>query len=258
MHVTDFPLRRVLQALASSYGLNLREESGAYYLTLSRPDNPTSYWAATTRNVPLNYLSPSRALLMLPDTVLPYVHPSRDGNALVVDGPEVATGLTRLGPQTVSDQQWNSFEGLNLAAGDEVSLKLSGLTRAESPAAGQPGQQRGPAQPGSPGAFLCLAQPGPLQRGRHHSLDRRTAALGERRTPGRACHGERDNNKERGTTVNSWHAGLTKQPACLPGDIRLHALTSRSRAQRPDSGPGGPPAGQGSRRRLPRSWLTGT
>lgn len=87
MHVTDFPLRRVLQALASSYGLNLREESGAYYLTLSRPDNPTSYWAATTRNVPLNYLSPSRALLMLPDTVLPYVHPSRDGNALVVDGP---------------------------------------------------------------------------------------------------------------------------------------------------------------------------
>lgn len=59
-------------------------------------------------------------------------------NALVVDGPEVATDLRSLGQQTVSDQQWNSFEGLNLAAGEQVSLKLSGLTRAESPAAGLP------------------------------------------------------------------------------------------------------------------------
>lgn len=86
-HMTDVPLRRLLQVLASSYGLNLREEDGAYYLTLSRPDNPASYWAATSRTVPLYHLSPSRALLMLPDVVLPYVHPSRDGNALVVDGP---------------------------------------------------------------------------------------------------------------------------------------------------------------------------
>lgn len=87
MHMIDVPLRRLLHVLASSYGLNLREESNAYYLTLSRPDNPTSYWAAASRTVPLHYLSPSRALLMLPDTALPYVHPSSDGNALVVDGP---------------------------------------------------------------------------------------------------------------------------------------------------------------------------
>lgn len=60
-------------------------------------------------------------------------------NALVVDGPKVATDLTSLGPQTVSDQQWNSFEGVNLAAGEQVSLKLSGLTRAESPSASLPG-----------------------------------------------------------------------------------------------------------------------
>lgn len=60
-------------------------------------------------------------------------------NVLVVDGPEVTTGLQSMGPQTVADQQWNSFETSSLPAGEVVSLSLSGLARAESQAAGVPG-----------------------------------------------------------------------------------------------------------------------
>lgn len=54
-------------------------------------------------------------------------------NALVVDGPEVSTSLQSLGPQTVAEQQWNSFEATNLPAGEQVSLSLSDLARVQDP-----------------------------------------------------------------------------------------------------------------------------
>ncbi len=60
-------------------------------------------------------------------------------NVLVVDGPEVSTSLQSLGPQTVAEQQWNSFEGINLPAEEPVSLRLSDLARAQSAAVTPPG-----------------------------------------------------------------------------------------------------------------------
>jgi mono/diheme cytochrome c family protein len=60
-------------------------------------------------------------------------------NVLVVDGPRVATDLQSLGPQTVADQQWNSFEATNLPAGEPVSLRLSDLARAQDAAVAPPG-----------------------------------------------------------------------------------------------------------------------
>ncbi len=60
-------------------------------------------------------------------------------NALVVDGPTVTTELQSLGPQTVADQQWNSFEASNLPAGEPVSLRLSDLARAQNTAVAPPG-----------------------------------------------------------------------------------------------------------------------
>jgi mono/diheme cytochrome c family protein len=59
-------------------------------------------------------------------------------NILVVEGPEVTTELQSLGPQTVADQQWNSFEGANLAAGQPISLRLAGLTEAVGAAVVEP------------------------------------------------------------------------------------------------------------------------
>lgn len=52
-------------------------------------------------------------------------------NVLVVDGPEVTTDLQNVGVQTAADQQWNSFEGANLPAGQEISLRLAGLAAAQ-------------------------------------------------------------------------------------------------------------------------------
>jgi mono/diheme cytochrome c family protein len=60
-------------------------------------------------------------------------------NVLVVDGPRVTTDLQSLGPQTVADQQWNSFEATNLPAGEPVSLRLSDLARAQNTAVAPPG-----------------------------------------------------------------------------------------------------------------------
>lgn len=84
---TGRPARQALQGLAAAYGLCLREDAGAFYLTRSRPDTPASYWASVSETVPLKYLAPGDALLLLPEVVMPYVHTSPDGNALVVDGP---------------------------------------------------------------------------------------------------------------------------------------------------------------------------
>jgi mono/diheme cytochrome c family protein len=52
-------------------------------------------------------------------------------NVLVVDGPEVTTDLQNVGVQTAAEQQWNSFEGANLPAGQEISLRLAGLDEAQ-------------------------------------------------------------------------------------------------------------------------------
>jgi mono/diheme cytochrome c family protein len=60
-------------------------------------------------------------------------------NVLVVDGPAVTADLQSLGPQTVADQQWNSFEATNLPAGEPVSLRLSDLARAQSAVVAPPG-----------------------------------------------------------------------------------------------------------------------
>ena len=86
-HFDDAPLAQVLAGLGTAYGLCLRQEDGAYHLTLGRPDNPATYWAATTKTVALNYLEAPKALVLLPDVVLPYVHANQDGNSLVISGP---------------------------------------------------------------------------------------------------------------------------------------------------------------------------
>lgn len=57
-------------------------------------------------------------------------------SVLVADGPKVETDLEDRGQQTVSGAPWNSFGADNLPAGQEISLRLSGLERASAADAG--------------------------------------------------------------------------------------------------------------------------
>lgn len=70
-------------------------------------------------------------------------------NVLVVDGPEVTTDLQNMGPQTVSEQQWNSFERVDLPAGEPISLRLANLGAAVAAAAA-------PARPNTSNAVISF------------------------------------------------------------------------------------------------------
>ena len=60
-------------------------------------------------------------------------------DVLVADGPRVTTSLQSQGQQTVADQLWNSFQGSDLPAGQDISLRLAGLDRVQTPAVAPPG-----------------------------------------------------------------------------------------------------------------------
>jgi mono/diheme cytochrome c family protein len=69
-------------------------------------------------------------------------YPTDRLNVLVVDGPEVTTDLQSLGPQTVSEQQWNSFERVDLPADESISLRLANLSAAAAAVAPAPAPAR--------------------------------------------------------------------------------------------------------------------
>lgn len=56
-------------------------------------------------------------------------------SVLVADGPTVKTDLQPGDPQTIQEQLWNNFVATDLAAGQEISLRLSGLERASAASA---------------------------------------------------------------------------------------------------------------------------
>ena len=65
----------------------------------------------------------------------PMAYPVDSLSVLVTDGPRVDTDLQPAEQQTIQDQLWNNFVANDLAAGQEVSLRLRGLERAETAAA---------------------------------------------------------------------------------------------------------------------------
>jgi mono/diheme cytochrome c family protein len=65
-------------------------------------------------------------------------YPIASFNALVADGPEVRTDLEDRGQQTANETPWNSFGADNVPAGETISLRLSGLERANPAEAGVP------------------------------------------------------------------------------------------------------------------------
>ncbi len=87
IHLEDVPIERLLRTLAIGYGLAIHREDGAYFVSLSQADTAVPFWTSETRSVPLKYVSPQDALLMLPDMLLSYARASEEGNALVLNGP---------------------------------------------------------------------------------------------------------------------------------------------------------------------------
>lgn len=59
-------------------------------------------------------------------------YPVDDLSVLVVDGPKVETDLAAGDQQTVQNQLWNNFVATNLPVGQEISLRLRGLARADA------------------------------------------------------------------------------------------------------------------------------
>jgi|GEM_PF-2067193 len=86
MHLEEVPVDRLLAAMARGYGLSLATRDGADYLGPGLGSGAAGYWAATLRNVPLNYLTPSNARALLPDVLLPYIKPNIDARAVTVSG----------------------------------------------------------------------------------------------------------------------------------------------------------------------------
>lgn len=80
------------------------------------------------RQVLMRYLLPYSGTQAELAHALPY--PVDKLSVLVTAGPTVQTDLQDLGQQTVNEAQWNSFGADALPAGQEISLRLSGLERA--------------------------------------------------------------------------------------------------------------------------------
>lgn len=88
------------------------------------------------RQILMRYLLPYEGTKAELAHALPY--PIAQLSVLVTEGPKVETNLEAQGVQTISEEQWNSFGADNWAAGEEISLRLSGLERANAADAGAP------------------------------------------------------------------------------------------------------------------------
>jgi hypothetical protein len=82
------------------------------------------------RQILMRYLLPYTGAKAELAHALPY--PVDKLNVLVTAGPTVQTDLQDLGQQTVNEAQWNSFGADSLPAGQEISLRLSGLERSSA------------------------------------------------------------------------------------------------------------------------------
>lgn len=89
-HVTayleDLSLARILRSLATGYGLSVSWRDEAFYLSSGKPTSGPSYWAATSRTLPLRYLSPEEAQALLPDAILSQARPNSGNQTINITG----------------------------------------------------------------------------------------------------------------------------------------------------------------------------
>jgi hypothetical protein len=89
MSIRDATIEELLKFLCIGYGLSaMRTEGDAYVLVEGVARGEAPYYASKTAVIPLKYIDAERARGLLPDFLLGFVHPDREGNALVVTASE--------------------------------------------------------------------------------------------------------------------------------------------------------------------------
>jgi hypothetical protein len=114
LEMHDATLPELLAGLQAAYGLTVIPSQGGYFVVNGVPSAAAPYWAAETRALPLHHLSAPDAPHLLPDPLLPYLHPDPQTNRLIVTGPpplvdKVATDLAALDrpPWQVRVRAWS-------------------------------------------------------------------------------------------------------------------------------------------------------
>ncbi len=82
----DSSLARILHTLASGYGLSLQRRDDAFYVSSGNADSAPASSDVTTLALPLHYLLPEDAPILLPDAALPSIHPDSDTQQVVING----------------------------------------------------------------------------------------------------------------------------------------------------------------------------
>jgi len=85
----EMPAIEALETIAHGCGVAVARLDGTYYVSEALPTEVASYLPSETATMPLQHLTASEALPLLPDCVLRYARPNSDGNALVATGPQV-------------------------------------------------------------------------------------------------------------------------------------------------------------------------
>lgn len=134
-YLPNLPIDEMVHRLAAAYGLSVRKVGKAYLIGETLERELVAYNLGATERLPLRFLSPEQALLLLPNFLLRYVHPDAEHNALMVTGPpemveKLRRDLARIdlpAPQVqveaVAVQANDSTEllrALNLASADEA------------------------------------------------------------------------------------------------------------------------------------------
>jgi type II secretory pathway component GspD/PulD (secretin) len=86
VHLENISIEQALKAITKGYALALGNRDNAYYLSPGLGGSAAGIWSTMTRSIPLQYLAPSTARGLLPDSLLPYLSPNRDGHAITVSG----------------------------------------------------------------------------------------------------------------------------------------------------------------------------
>jgi hypothetical protein len=141
-------LEELLTGLVAGYGLGLTK-SGVngrvtYFISSGVPDTASAYWTSEVRHIPLHHIPADSALHSLPDCLLPYVHPDRQNNALVVAGPPSLIEKVARDVAVLDQPVWyTNLRGWVVectasgASAREVALALSGGdTRGQTSSAG--------------------------------------------------------------------------------------------------------------------------
>ena len=127
-HLESVPLERFLQTLVVGYGLSLRREGGAYFVSLSQVETAVPFWTAETRSVPLQHLSAAEAVLLLPDVLLSFVRSNEEGNALVMNGPSPLLDRIERDLRVIDQPAYHCRLRAWVVSGRDVAERLQEIT----------------------------------------------------------------------------------------------------------------------------------